>query len=371
MSDPRHPLVSFVVPCYKHGHFLRECVASILSQTYSNVEVLVMDDCSPDDTPAIAKSIGDRRVVHVRNERNLGHLANYNKGIHLARGEYVWLLNVDDYLRRPYVLARFVEALERFPRAAYVFCPAVQVHEHAEGSAFGLHGSKDVVFRGDDFLKRLLVRNCVATPAVLVRKSSYDRMGAFPLDLPYAGDWYQWCRHALFGDVAYLAEPMVCYRLHALNMTKEYLDRPAGAISDEVAVRWRIKETAEQMKLNSVAAAALCGIAGDYASRVTQRVAENSRFGMTLDEFESSLAAHCHRASETLRIRAAVSAALGDLHYHRSDTGAAARYYRQAIRQYPGNLPTWIKLALLVMGTPGHAIRSAVTRMPARLRLAA
>src|ERR1700720_3711793 len=86
------PRVTFVVPCYKLAHLLPECVNSILSQSYQDFEVLIMDDCSPDDTPEVARSFNDPRVQHIRNEPNLGHLRNYNKGISLARGEYIWLI---------------------------------------------------------------------------------------------------------------------------------------------------------------------------------------------------------------------------------------------------------------------------------------
>jgi glycosyltransferase involved in cell wall biosynthesis len=68
------PIVSFVVPCYKLAHLLRECVESILSQTYGDFEVLIMDDCSPDNTPEVAQSFQHPRVKYVRNDPNLGHL---------------------------------------------------------------------------------------------------------------------------------------------------------------------------------------------------------------------------------------------------------------------------------------------------------
>src|SRR3954451_17652801 len=107
-----NPTVSFVVPCYKLSHLLADCVSSILAQTYGDFEVLIMDDCSPDDTPAVAQSFGDSRVQHIRNEANLGHLRNYNKGVQLARGKYIWLISADDKLRKPHVLENYVQVLE-------------------------------------------------------------------------------------------------------------------------------------------------------------------------------------------------------------------------------------------------------------------
>ncbi len=119
------PLVSFVIPCYKLAHMLPDCVNSILKQDYENFEVLVMDNCSPDRTSEVAQSFNDPRVKHIRNETNIGHIRNFNKGIALARGEYVWMLCVDDMLRSPHVLGRYVDLMERNPGVGLVFCRAV------------------------------------------------------------------------------------------------------------------------------------------------------------------------------------------------------------------------------------------------------
>src|ERR1700719_665273 len=105
-TAPHQISVSFVVPCYKLGHLLAECLNSILSQSFRDFEILIMDDCSPDQTPEVARSFTDPRVRYVRNETNLGNLRNYNKGIGLARGNYIWLISADDRLRRTYVLER-------------------------------------------------------------------------------------------------------------------------------------------------------------------------------------------------------------------------------------------------------------------------
>jgi glycosyltransferase involved in cell wall biosynthesis len=121
-NEEAAPLVTFVVPCYKLAHLLQECVNSILEQTYANFEVLIMDNCSPDNTPEVARSFQDPRVKHIRNETNIGHLRNFNKGVSTASGKYVWLLSADDSLKSPHVLERFVGVMEQNPRVGYVFC---------------------------------------------------------------------------------------------------------------------------------------------------------------------------------------------------------------------------------------------------------
>src|SRR5688500_2301178 len=128
----KNPKVSFVVPCYKLAHLLPECLDSILGQTFPDLEILVMDDCSPDNTREVALAYSDPRVRYIRNDPNLGHLKNYNKGISLSKGDYIWLISADDYLRRNYVLASYVAAMEANPEVGYACCTGVGVKDGRE-----------------------------------------------------------------------------------------------------------------------------------------------------------------------------------------------------------------------------------------------
>src|ERR1700730_371421 len=117
-----NPTVSFVVPCYKLAHLLSECVESILAQAYGDFEILIIDDASPDNTPEVAASFKDPRIRYIRNHPNLGHLRNYNKGIDLSAGKYVWLISADDRLRKDYVLERYLSVMEGDSKIGYAFC---------------------------------------------------------------------------------------------------------------------------------------------------------------------------------------------------------------------------------------------------------
>ena len=153
------PTVSFVVPCYKLAQFLPECINSILSQTYANFEILIMDDHSPDNTAEVAASFQDERVRYIRNDPNLGHLQNYNKGITLSRGKYVWLISADDYLRKPYLLEKYVHLLDNHPNVGYAFCQGVGVRDGIDTRVLGagLGGKRDRIIPGREFLKSLFI----------------------------------------------------------------------------------------------------------------------------------------------------------------------------------------------------------------------
>jgi glycosyltransferase involved in cell wall biosynthesis len=352
-----NPKVTFIVPCYNLGHFLAECVNSILSQTYQDFEVLIMDDCSPDQTPEIARSFCDARVKHIRNEPNLGHLRNYNKGIELARGQYVWMISADDCLRKPYVLERYVHVMEKNPNVGYVFCPAVKFVDGREKGILDwvYQEPKDKIFVCPDFLKLIIERCLVASPTGLVHKDCY-KLSKFPLDLPFTGDWFLWCFFALHYDVAYLADPMVYYRLHDGNMTWDFMAQKSDqGIVNEVGMRWRVKRAAEHA--GEMAAARLCeeAIVADYLRRVLRKLDYNWQFGLTVEGFEQSLASFTHDLVETQRLRARVYAGIGDSYYWKGERSQALNFYRIALKEQFSAKP-WVKSTLLRMGEPGKRL---------------
>src|SRR5206468_243779 len=160
----------------------------------------------PDNTAQVASSFHDSRVRYVRNDCNLGHLRNYNRGIELARGDYIWLISADDRLRVPYIVEQYVNVMERFPRVGYACCPAKKLRGHSETVIEGSLGHGDRIYVGEKFVTKLLQGNFVIAASGMVRRACYQKCGAFPLDLPFAGDWYLWMLFALSFDVAYFAE---------------------------------------------------------------------------------------------------------------------------------------------------------------------
>ena len=354
------PKVSFVVPCFRLAHLLGDCLGSILSQTFTDLEVIVMDDCSPDDTAAVARSFGDPRVRYVRNEVNLGHLRNYNKGIELARGEYVWMISADDRLRVPYVLERFVSVMDEHPDTGFVFCPAVTFDGTNEGSLTVSHGSADVVFRNRDFLRRLLQANCVPAPAGMVRRRCYDKTGLFPVDLPFAGDWYLWLALALYYDVAYLAEPMVNYRVHDLNMTKTCMKNMDGIVAEGMAIRWRMQRLIEETGDRATLAHASDCMAYFYAALLAGTANIHGQpVSISGERFEGSVKDNARTAREAAELRSAAYAAAADELYDLGNRSAARRFYERALAERPGALRTSAKYFLLRLGTPGAYLRRA------------
>jgi glycosyltransferase involved in cell wall biosynthesis len=359
-----HPIVSFVVPCYNLGHLLPECVASILAQTYNDFEVLIMDDCSPDNTNDVARSFGDPRVRHIRNDNNIGHLRNYNKGIELSRGKYIWLISADDRLRRSYALERYVQLMEAHPQVGYVFCPGVGLQDGAETGILTdyYYGSSDRVFEGREFISTVLRKGGgLLSPSVMVRRDCYQHISMFPLDMPHQGDMYLWFVWALDYDVAYLSEPMVNYRSHDLNMMKDLMSRvPDIVFTDEMNVLWRIRRKAEEKGFRVLRqqvedlitrkyanAAAFCCSGGD----------DRSVWPISIRQCVDALRANTSTSVEYKRLLGTFYAHIGDKHWMYTAFQSARSNYGLALRENWRMPMAWLKLLLASTGRTGIVLR--------------
>jgi glycosyltransferase involved in cell wall biosynthesis len=361
------PTVSFVVPCYKLGHLLAECVGSVLSQTYTDWELLIMDDCSPDNTAEVAQSFQDPRVKHIRNEQNLGLVNNFNKGIGLSRGKYVWIISADDYLRRPYTLEQYVEFMEKHPQVGYTFCPAAKVENGQETEIQAGYG-KNRIIAGHAFLKPLVRGNLILAPTAIVRRECYETMGVFPevpvwageeLDFSWAQDWYLWCLFALRFDVGYLAESLVCYRLHELSVTSMLTQSQnvGRCVTADIAVPWMIRQKADEYGLRNVSTYCLHGIAHAYATHLAAKQYRSSTSVMTIDEFEDSLCRSTNSQAERNWIRARTYVAMADMLFWHDDPAAARTLYVRGLRKDWRMPRAYLKLFLLALGPAGRFVR--------------
>jgi len=130
----RHKLstVQVIIPCYNYGRFLRSCVASALSQEGVDVRVLIIDDCSSDNSVDICRELqcADRRVSFIHHKVNKGHIATYNEGLLLASSDYVVLLSADDLLT-PGALRRAADLMDQNPSVGLVYGHPLTFQEDA------------------------------------------------------------------------------------------------------------------------------------------------------------------------------------------------------------------------------------------------
>ena len=135
------PKVSIVVPNYNHARFLRRRVESVLRQTFHDFEVILLDDCSTDDSRSLLSSYADDPRVRIEfNEVNSGSpFKQWNKGVRLARGEYVWIAESDDYADER-MLERLAAVLEAEPKVAFAYCGSDAVSNSQGWFRLPIHG---------------------------------------------------------------------------------------------------------------------------------------------------------------------------------------------------------------------------------------
>jgi glycosyltransferase involved in cell wall biosynthesis len=358
-----NPLVSFVVPCYKLAHLLPQCINSILQQGYENFEILIMDNCSPDSTPEVAASFNDPRVKHIRNETNIGHVRNFNKGITMARGKYVWLVCADDWLRSPNVLGLYVQLMERNTDVGFVFCRAVEVRGSREaGVAESTNCGKAVrIWNGRNFLMRLIQNNCVLLSSAMVRKECYDKLGMFSLEMPHANDWYLWCVLALHCQVAYFPEPMIFVRMHEESLTSAF-NRGGNplCVIDELTVLWRVARLAELDGVISHRRAFNASIATMAARAMTYGPRGEVRPGLSEADFEGLLRQYVKDSKDEEDVRARVHMVVGDEEFWHGQYKKAAEAYGQALKLRPWSMRTRVKYSLLRTGSLGIYVRRLI-----------
>jgi glycosyltransferase involved in cell wall biosynthesis len=220
--------VSVVIPCYNYAHYLRDCVDSVLAQDGVDVRVLVIDDESSDDTPAVAASIvaRDPRVEYRRHANNRGHIATYNEGLEWADAEYVVLLSADDLLT-PGALRRATRLMDAHPAVGFVYGRHVRFSdEHARPEPRLPSG--DGAWRvqpGLDWLEALCRRgvNTIASPEVVVRTAVQHMVGGYRSDLPHTGDMEMWMRLAVHSPVGEILDAdQAFYRVHGQSMHAQH-----------------------------------------------------------------------------------------------------------------------------------------------------
>ena len=218
------PTVSVVIPCYRYGRFLPECVRSVLSQDGVDVRLLIIDDASPDDSGEVAMRLAaedDRVQVRIHTE-NKGHLATYNEGLlEWANGRYSALLSADDMLA-PGALSRATAVLEANPKVGFVYGHVIRWMDGEPKPAPRINPTGITVWSGIDWFRRVchLSHSVISSPEVVVRTSVQQKIGGYLPELPHTGDTEMWMRFALHSDVAFIkGVDQAFYRTHGRNMT--------------------------------------------------------------------------------------------------------------------------------------------------------
>jgi len=262
-----NPLVSVVVPNYNHAQFLPERIASITNQTYSNIEIIFLDDNSTDESTDIIKKFTeqDARARYLGNDVNSGSsFKQWRKGLREAKGKYVWIAESDDSAD-PELLQSLVARLEDNEKAVLAACCPRMTS--LEGSDLGIPtdwfadiGGKqwenDFSSAGQQVVAEILSKkNAILNASGVVFRNSPELAELVDEDMKLCGDWLFWVRLLVKGDFEYVARPLNYWRIGSSNArtrTPGEVEWSEGSkILEQIAEILQLEDSGKQALLNT------------------------------------------------------------------------------------------------------------------------
>lgn len=226
MASTILPLVSVCVPTYNDAVFLSQSLQSITAQTYTNLEIIIGDDASSDDTFEIIHRFQDSRIRYYRNSKNLGQFENVNALVKRATGKYIAIYHSDD-IYDPTIVEKEVDFLEAHPEAGAVFTMNWQIDHsgHIIGQSKLLEEVSDKRCLSLTDVLPVLLRyknRLLIGPSFMGRAEVFQKVGLFSSAFNIAGDFEMWLRILTIYKIGILDEPLMSYRHGKTQVSYDY-----------------------------------------------------------------------------------------------------------------------------------------------------
>ncbi|QAU33634.1 glycosyltransferase family 2 protein [Janthinobacterium sp. 17J80-10] len=204
--QPIQPLVSVIIPTFNRGNLIARALHSVLRQTYQNLEVIVVDDGSTDDTEAVVAAIGDQRIRYLRSSTRLGAAAARNIGIAEARGNFISFQDSDD----EWLCQKLEKQMDAFLSAGEDVGVVFSGFFRLQGNRANYFPAKAQQRKNGHILDVLLYENFITTQSTVVRKECFSAVGAFDEKMPRLQDWELFIRIAKKYKFICIQEPLLC-----------------------------------------------------------------------------------------------------------------------------------------------------------------
>lgn len=212
------PLVSVIVPCYNHANYITLTIESILNQTYSNIEIIVIDDKSSDNSVNVIKTLQDKyNFIFIIHSENRGLSTTLNEAIEISAGKYISAIASDDYWPE-YKIAKQVEILEKHSEYAVCFGKQIGFTDTGAQKKFENPAAHSGYIFND------LIKWNFSIPALtaMIRRRCIDEVGGYDPAIAIE-DWYMWLKLAEKYPFYFIDDFLGYYRLHQNNMSKKIL----------------------------------------------------------------------------------------------------------------------------------------------------
>lgn len=220
-EDIAAPLLSVTVLNYNYGHFLPTCLESILSQTFTDFEVILINDTSTDNSLEIIQPyLNDKRIRLVDHKVNQGFVGSLIEGAELSRGKYITVISADDWVLDPTAFSKQITVLEQDPEV--VFAYTAYGHFEVEGKCEHVWRAAETSYirPGRESFEEIVLNPYILHSGTIIRKTAYIAIGGYTPTLRYAVDVRMWLGLCHVGKVAYINEILYAYRRHGSSMSK-------------------------------------------------------------------------------------------------------------------------------------------------------
>jgi glycosyltransferase involved in cell wall biosynthesis len=213
-----NPLISVILPVYNAEKFLKESLNSILGQSYTNLEIIIINDGSSDNSQSIINSYSDDRIIYIHQEQNMGLIPSLNNAIHSAKGDFIVRMDADDIAFKNRIQLQ-VQYLFENPSIAIVASHAMFFEEDINTSI--PNWDLDLATNTPEEIKKALIwENCIIHPSVCMRTEIAKSLLYDPAQKNYE-DYDFWLRvHANQLSIAKINEPLLYYRVQSNSITQ-------------------------------------------------------------------------------------------------------------------------------------------------------
>ncbi len=300
------PKVSVIIPTYNRAHLVGRAIQSVLDQTYRDFELIIVDDCSTDNTYEVVTGFHDERLRYIRHDKNRGASAARNTGIREARGRYVAFQDSDDEWL-PEKLEKQIEVFDTAsPEVGVVYTGFWRIQDDKRIYI----PSPEIKPKGGDIHDILLQVNLIGTPVTVLKRECFEKVGMFDEELPKLVDWELWIRVSKYYEFSFIDEPL--------------------------AIAYRTPDSVSEQ------------------SNITQALA-----------LKSILKKHFEDIKKDRRLLARYYSYIGNLLYTSDDTRAWRNYKVQAFLAYPWNARYMLAALLSLLGQRSYSI---VTHISMRMQ---
>lgn len=213
-----NPKLSITICSYNRAQYIGKAIKSVLDQTFSDFEIIIIDDCSEDNTEEIVRKLirNDSRIKYYKNEQNLGISKSRNKGIYLSNGEYIAMLDSDDYWIDKDKLQKQIGVLEKNKNIGIIGSNILCINN--EGKEVKKYFYKNI---DKNIRKKILIRNQFAQSSIIIRKKLLEQTQGYNKNYDGCEDYDLWLRIGRVSNFANIKDITTAYMIHPGGISKQ------------------------------------------------------------------------------------------------------------------------------------------------------